>query len=453
MQRFQIGIKGLGVVGAALLLILVMWTSFRRIIAFERRSGPGQVNSSPEANSHTAHRARAESNYPLAKALKVDAMANLLLAIIRRYFPNVARKMPTNLLGVGEKEVAAFRKLFAERSPYFPDLRLLERDEIAAIEPALMEGRDPSVPVVSLYSEEGYAVDFERLALAAVALAVREAERRGKTVVIRYNTEVDHVEHVADGFVLRAGEERFHVRSLEIASGNASLLTARQLGFGHEYAMISVGGSYYVAECRIAGKVYGYNEEGMQNAAVHVDQDVNRPHLMRFGPTADLPPFFLPFLERGSWRSIGEYFKMGMTDPRSLYAAARATLSWKYLRFGLRSFLYKLPVVGKHIFARLEAQKLIPGIRARDLRLVRGAGGIRGQLVDKTTCTMADLIRIPAPDGMHVNCVMAPSPGATACIANAVDSARNHAQWQGEVFDEEAMRADLFGSDPVAATP
>lgn len=450
-KRFQLGIRGLGVVGAALLLLAVLWSSFKTIVAWERRPGPGQVNSSPEANSHTVHRARAESNYGIKKALMVSAMADLLIAIVLRYFPEVGRKMPTHLLAVGEKEVAAFRKLFAERSPHFSDLRLLERDEIAQIEPALMEGRDPRVPVVSLYTEEGYAVDFERLALAMIALAVREAERRGKTLEIHYNTEVVGTERIDTGFrVTTADGDVYEVRSLEICSGNASLLAARELGFGHNFAMVSVGGSYFVADCLIDGKVYGYNEEGMQNAAVHVDKDVNRPHLMRFGPTADLPPFFLPFLERGSWKSIGEYFRMGMTEPRSLYAVVRATLSWKYLRFGLRSFLFKLPFVGKRIFARLEAQKLIPAILARHLRLVKGAGGIRGQLVDKATYTMADTTRIEAPEGVHANCVVSPSPGATACIWNALLSLLNHCRWQGETFYEEQMFADLFGADAAA---
>lgn len=435
--------------GACLLLLAVLWSTFTSFVVFERRSGPGQVNSSPEANSHTVHRARAESNYKIAKALMVSGMADLLIAFIKLFAPQVGRPMPTHLLGVGAEEVAVFRERFRVLSRFFPDYQLLEREDIARMEPALVEGRDPSVPIVSLYSADGFAVDFQMLAEAMIDIAVREAGKRGKTVEIHYNTEVTRVERTADGFALYANGQRYEVGSLEIAAGNSSLLTAKALGFGLRYTMITVGGSYYVARNRIRGKVYKFQREGMQNAAVHVDEDVNNPDIMRFGPTADLPPFFLPFLERGSYPSILEYARMGTLNPRALWASMRAALSWKYFKFGLQSFCYKLPLVGKLLFTWFEAQKLIPGIRSRDLTLVKGAGGIRGQLVDMSTGTMADITRIEAPEGMPCNCIVAPSPGASACFGNALLSMRNHARWQNQTFDEARMRAELGVPEPV----
>ncbi len=55
------------------------------------------------------------------------------------------------------------RNRFISFSKLFPNLRVIERDEIGKIEPKVVEGRDPDQEIVALATEDGYAVDFHEL--------------------------------------------------------------------------------------------------------------------------------------------------------------------------------------------------------------------------------------------------------------------------------------------------
>lgn len=448
MERsFEVGIDGGGVTGFAALLVLVLYTNVTRIVLFERRGGPARVNSSRENNSQTLHMGRAESNYDEAQAVAVAADAELVVGFIETFAPTVGAPMATHMIAVGALEVAAFRKRFAMLAPHFPDLRLLERDDLAAVAPKLVEGRDPNEPIVSLFSTAGYAVDFQSLGEAMYEKAVEAAKAMGKTVEVRFDTEVERVERTADGFALHANGVRYDVRTLEIAAGNGSLLVAHQLGFGLEYAMLPVAGSYFVADTCVDAKVYGFQDPEIPFAAAHVDPDVNRRTEMRFGPTA-MP---LPFLERGSWKTVWEFLRVGTMSPRGLWGLARVLFNLHLLLFGLKNMLYELPVIGKYAFAAYAARKVIPTMRAGMLRVAKGAGGIRGQLIDLTTGKLLKAQRIVAPNDLPANCIPSPSPGASKCLGNAADSVRNHVRWLGPAywFDEARMRKELRRIRPV----
>lgn len=268
MERsFEVGIDGGGVTGFAALLVLVLYTNVTRIVLFERRGGPAQVNSSRENNSQTLHMGRAESNYDEAQAVAVAADAELVAGFIETFAPNVGSPMATHMIAVGPDEVAAFRARYAMLSPHFPDLRLLEREDIAKVAPKLVEGRDPNEPIVSLYSTAGYAVDFQSLGEAMYAKAMEAARAMGKTVEVHFDTEVERVERTEGGFAIHANGVRYDVRTLEIAAGNGSLLVAHQLGFGLEYALLPVAGSYFVAKTCVDAKVYGFQDPEIPFAA------------------------------------------------------------------------------------------------------------------------------------------------------------------------------------------
>lgn len=437
----EVGVLGLGVTGTAAILTLILYTNVESVVAIERRPGPAQVNSSRENNSQTLHMGRAESNYGEEQALAVDADAQLVVGFIERFAPEAGKPMATHMIGVGHEEVAAFRRKFEVLAPHFADLRLLERDQIARMAPKLVEGRDPDEPIVSLYSEAGYAVDFQTLGESMLRMALEAAERMGKTLTIRFETEIERVERTDAGFAIHAGGERYDVRTLEIAAGNGSLLIAHQLGFGHEYALLPVAGSYFLTRASLDAKVYGFQDPEIPFAAAHADPDVNDRAVMRFGPTAKP----LPLLERGSWRTMWEFLRVGTLTPRGLWGVAQVLLNMHLLAFGLKNVLYELPLVGVYFFAALAARKIVPSIRASDLRIAKGAGGIRGQLVDLTTGKLMKAERILAPKGTRCNCIPAPSPGASKCLGGAIVSVRNHVEWLGTgyVFDEARMRADL----------
>lgn len=75
------------------------------------------------------------------------------------------------LLGVGQREVDIVTKRYEEFTllkKLFPDNRLLSREEIAQLEPALVDGRDPNIPLAAFYNPDGLAVDFGRVAKSMI---------------------------------------------------------------------------------------------------------------------------------------------------------------------------------------------------------------------------------------------------------------------------------------------
>ena len=59
----------------------------------------------------------------------------------------------------------------------FPDLKLIERKEIAEVEPHVVEGRTQADELVALSTPDGYAIDYQRLS-AVVCESVGGAKIR-----------------------------------------------------------------------------------------------------------------------------------------------------------------------------------------------------------------------------------------------------------------------------------
>ncbi len=448
-RHYDVIFLGIGVSGAFTAKTMARHTNVARMAMIDRRPGPGQVNTGRARNSGTGHNGRLESNLAIGRAIEVSGEFDLLRGFAYKYAPGAITTVPGLLFGVGAKDVAFLRDRFAKLAPHFQDLRLLERDEIARLEPALIEGRDPSEPVVALYTAEAYAVDFESVTVALHNEAHRAAFETGKTLDTYFDTEITRVTRTATGFELVAGDITFTCRSLEVAMGNNSILVAHELGFAQHLVPTTVGGSYYVADARVKGKVYTPQDEAVPFAALHFDLDANNHSVMRIGPLAIL----LFMMERGSYRTTWEYLKSGALTPRGILGWLRAILFNPPLRnFGLMCLLCLLPIVGKREFLR-QVRRFIPLMQLSDLTFADGAGGVRGQLIDTTNGTMSKATRIPTPEGMPANFIAAPSPGASVSGGNAVRSVRNHVKWLGPDywFDEEAMRADLLGAIPARA--
>lgn len=443
-------IIGGGISGLATLFALVRYSGVRRIVLIERRKGPAKVNSHPRNNSQTLHRGCAESNYTLEQAAAVARDAAMVLGFVERFARGAGRQMPTHMIGVGAAEVADFRRRARDLCALFPDLRLLERADIALISPELIEGRDVNEPIVSFYSESGYAVDFEKLGERFLEMALEDAVRLGKTVTVAFDQEVTGLrfDETTRIFHLSGPGLSVLAKTLEIAAGNSSLLFARKLGLAKHFAMLPVAGSYFVTGPVVQAKVYGFQDREIPFAAAHADPDINDASAVRFGPTA-MP---VPLLERDSWASIWEFLRVGTLSLQGFLGILRVIARPRLLAFGLKNLLYELPLVGAYFFAVLAARKIVPTIRARDLRRVSGAGGIRGQLVDLSQggCLLK-VERIPIPPHIPANCIASPSPGASRCLGNAIESATRHAAWLGVAFRETEMRAELSGEQPPNA--
>jgi malate dehydrogenase (quinone) len=112
------------------------------------------------------------------------------------------------------------------------------------------------------------------------------------------------------------------------------------------------------------------------------------------------------------------------------------------LRFILRHILYYLPAVGRHLFLA-DARKIVPTVKAADLRFGKGMGGIRPQVADVQARTLRLGEAKISAEGIIFN--ITPSPGASVCLKNAADDVRALAAYRGLGlrFDAAALAKDL----------
>lgn len=156
------------------------------------------VNSKSSNNSQTLHSGDIETNYTFEKAKRVKRKADMLKWYLEEYkknhptgkqFFSVYNKM---ILAVGDKEVKDLEERWTQFRDLFPSLSRLEADEIAKIEPLVMEGRDPQESVLALSSPEGYTIDYGALSQSFVTQALKE--KRDKIIDIFYNTLIFKIE-------------------------------------------------------------------------------------------------------------------------------------------------------------------------------------------------------------------------------------------------------------------
>lgn len=437
---YDVVIVGGGVTGTAALFTLSRYTNLKRILMVERQHAVAQVNSNVVNNSQTLHSGEIETNYSLEAALKVRTGADLVAGYLERFAPDVCLRIQKMVLGVGEREVASVTERYLTFQPKFPDIRLLDRDALSDVEPHVMIGRPQNQPIVALQTDKGYAVDYRRLSESFLA----SAKNGGAELDFCFHHAVDSItKREGGGFVLKMGGDEVYARAVIVAAGSPSLVFAHSLGYGLDYGMLPVAGSFYRTRNLLRGKVYTVQNPKIPFAAVHGDPAVYDKRETRFGPTAKP----IPLLERHHYATFLEFMRTGTVTPRGLWAALRVAGDWDIARFLLKNAVYDLPWIGKRVFLR-DARKIVPALEVKDLSLDRGAGGIRGQLIDKKAGKIArghDKIV-----GEGIIFIMAPSPGASYCLGNAVEDACVLGNFLGDgyCFDEARMRADL-GGEPV----
>ena len=444
MERFDVAILGGGVTGTSAAFGFARYTNVQSIVMFERRHAVAQVNSNVMMNAQTLHEGPQETNYGLEKALKVNAGARLLKAYLDKYAPDACKHVQKMVIGVGKAEVAMLVERFALLKPHFPKLRLLDRDEIAALEPKVMEGRDPNVPIVALYTEDGRAVNYQRVAESFQS----EAAKCGKTLDVFLNREVESITRVEGddpGFVIKTNRGEIFAKAVSVCAGGSSLNFAHAMGLGKEYSLLAVAGSFYTARNLVNGKVYCVQDEAVPFAEPHADRAVHDPAETRLGPTASPRPM----IERHRWSTVWEFAKSGALRMAAIWSLMVILSNSRIARFAFSQFLCELPFFGKWWFLRI-ARKIIPTLRYRDLKLARGEGGIRSQLVDTKTRKLAKGMDKIVDKGIIFT--MAPSPGASYCLGNAVEDIETLIAYLGSDyrFDKDRLHADLFGVEDPA---
>uniref|UniRef100_B8HRT2 malate dehydrogenase (quinone) n=1 Tax=Cyanothece sp. (strain PCC 7425 / ATCC 29141) TaxID=395961 RepID=B8HRT2_CYAP4 len=440
-QLYDVVIIGGGVTGTALLYTLVKFTDLQRLALIEKYPAIAAVNSKATNNSQTIHCGDIETNYTLEKAVQVQRNASMLVHYCMQLPPQerdrVIYRFPKMVLGVGQAEVDFLRQRYEVFRPHFPRMRLLEKDQIAEVEPMVVRGKGGDRPeeLVAL----GILSDYTAINYGALAQSFVDQAQAipGKTVDLQLGVKVEGIEPVGQHYRISTGTGTLQARFVVVSAGGHSLLFAHRLGFGLEYSCLPVAGSFYFTPQVLNGKVYTIQNDKLPFAAIHGDPDVTMPGKTRFGPTA-LP---LPLLERYNRQTLWDYLQVLRPD-----AAVTAVLWDLFKEADIRNYIYKniafeLPLLNRRLFLQ-DARKIVPSLELADLQFAHGVGGIRPQLIDKRSRKLILGQAAIAPDaGLRFN--ITPSPGATTCLANAEQDAIQIHHYLGCEFAQERFEAEL----------
>ncbi len=433
---YDCAIVGAGVTGTAILYILSRYTNLKNIALIEKYGSIASVSSDSKSNSQTLHFGDIETNYSLDKAKVVKEAAEM----VKRYVddknnPELFRKSYKMVLAVGAKEVLELRARYEEFKTLFPNLKLLQKNEIADIEPNLIKGRDPKEPILALWSHDGYAINYQKLSEAFVS----DAKSCGKNIDVLLNTAINSIRKNADGnFTMRNGNKTLVAKTVIVAAGPYSLLFAQELGIGLDYGILPVVGNFYTSKNFLNGKVYTMQIKGIPFAAIHGDADVENPEETRFGPTAKA----LPLFEKKKYRTFFDFLKSSVASVAGIVSLVKVVADKTIVKFISKNALYDIPLIGKWFFLK-EAQKIVPSLKYSDIKFGKNLGGLRPQIVNLKTRTLE--LGEAKLNGENIIFNITPSPGASVCLKNAEKDAKKIVAFLGPEFnfDTEKFEKDF----------
>lgn len=418
---YEVAIIGGGTSGAALLYTLAKYSSVKNIVLLEQYPDAGQVNSHARNNSQTLHTGDIETNYTLERAATIKPAASMVTQYCNRLSPTkrdqIMRITPKMLLGVGAHEVSLLKERYHSLRQLFPELQLLHESEIRELEPMVMRGRNPTEPVVALYNPNGQAIDFGKLAQSFIEEAKTAPN---KTITTLFSHPVKTITHEkTDLYALETPLKTIHARIVVVDADAHSLGFAKQLGYGQEYSLIPMAGTFFFSPEYLRGKVYTCQDAKLLYTAVHGDPDLTTTGLTRWGPTVR----FFPVLERGQYRTIIQYFRSAGLARWATWRGFVTLLRDRDRRhFFIKNLIYEVPILGKYLFART-AQKICPSIKASNLRRAKNYGGMRLQRINVNTQELEVGERKIIGENIIFN--MTPSPGASICLHNALIDAEH----------------------------
>ncbi|MFB6201199.1 MAG: FAD-dependent oxidoreductase [Halorhabdus sp.] len=441
--EYDLIIVGGGISGAALLYTVAEFTDVESVALFEKESEIAAINSHHTNNSQTLHFGDIETNYSLEKAEEVKEGAEMVAGYLEANDPDreMYAKRSKMALAVGDEEVARLEDRFHEQGfgDLFPKLDAIDRDEIAEIEPKVVEGRDPETEMLALQTPDGYTVDYGALATDFV----REVEG-DEGVDVFMGTAVESVNETDDEFLIETERGWYSSEATVVAAGSHSLQFAKEMGYGQDMSLLPVAGSFFVAEEGLLnGKVYTLQMAKLPFAAVHGDAEVHDQGLTRFGPTAKV----VPALERGRLSTVADFFDVFELSPDSVLSYVNILADRVLLPYVLENLVYDLPVVGKRAFLP-DVRKVVPTVDADDIERAKGYGGVRPQIVDTDAKTLDMGEAKITGDGVIFN--ITPSPGASTCLKNAMVDANWVSERLDAAFDEGAFREATIGNFPRA---
>ncbi len=442
--KYDLVIVGGGISGASLLYTTAKFSDIDSIALVEKEPSVAAINTDHTNNSQTLHFGDIETNYTLEKAEDVKEGAELLAGYLENHDPDreMHDKRSKMVLGVGDEEVDQLERRYEEEGfgDLFPKLRAIGREEIAEIEPKVVEGRDPSKEMLALQTSDGYVVDYGETTRSLVEQADEEPN-----VDVFTGTEVKDITPTLDGYTIETNNGRFDCDTTVVAAGSHSLQIAKELGYGQDKVLLPIAGSFFLADDLLNGKVYTLQMKKLPFAAVHGDADVHDASVTRFGPTAKL----VPTLERGRISTVKDFVDVFGLNAAAFLSYGNILSDRILLPYVLRNLVYDVPEIGRRQFLP-HVQKVVPSVELEDIQRAKGYGGVRPQIVDTKTKSLDMGEAKLVGDDIIFN--ITPSPGASTCLKNALQDTQQVLEFlDGEYeFDEEAFRAETIDNFPRA---
>ncbi|QQK65008.1 FAD-dependent oxidoreductase [Cobetia sp. cqz5-12] len=440
---YDVLIVGGGVSGTALLYELARYTDLKSVGLVEKYDHVAIVNSHGRNNSQTIHCGDIETNYTVEKARVTKRTAGMVVNFATKLSESerdhIVYKYPKMVLAVGAKECQFLRKRFDTFKQLFPNLKLLERDDIAELEPKVVEGRRPDEEIVALGSTDEYtAVNYTTLSEAFVSEGEKAAAEKGMNFDVRLSTAVEDIRKEGDVYKVKTDKGELSARYVVVSAGGHSLLFAHKMGYGLDKSCLPMAGSFYFTPKVLNGKVYTIQNENLPFAAVHGDPDVLVEGKTRFGPTA----LMLPLLERYNGKTFWEFLKVLRMD-RNVVKALWDLMKVRDIRnYIFKNFMFEVPVLRERLFHG-DIKKIVPSLDVKDVSFAKGFGGVRPQLIDKSKQKLVmGEAKINPGTGIVFN--MTPSPGGTSCLGNAEKDMYLAQEFLGFKIDKDAFERDLL---------
>ena len=434
-NTYDIVIIGGGVCGTALLYTLSNYTNVESIALIEKNAAVALVNSHKNSNSQTLHFGDIETNYTLEKARKVNRAAALVKNYLLKNDPQqqIYTEYHKMVLTVGSEQAAKLKNRYEEFKQLFPTLKLIDAAQIAQIEPKVLEDRDTNEDIEALFTEEGYTIDFQKLSQSFLDRAVNTE----KNIDTFFDRKVTQITKQNNFYLIKTLDKTIKAKAVAVEAGAHSLLLAKSLGYGKDYALLSVAGSFYFAPQLLKGKVYTVQLKKLPFAAIHGDPEVDDAEITRFGPTAKV----LPMLERHNYGTVLEYFQTAGLSLKAIATFLKILSDLTILKYIILNLIYDLPFIGKRLFIK-QVKKIVPSITLKDLQFARGYGGVRPQIVNLNTRSLELGEAKILGDKILFN--ITPSPGASTCLQNAQDDTERLINFLEKYqFDKKRFVADL----------
>jgi malate dehydrogenase (quinone) len=437
-NEYDVIIVGGGVIGTSLLYMLSEFTDIKNILLIEKRK-IGEGSSDSQSNSQTLHVGDIETNYNTEKIIETRTASHLILKYTQKIKKdNLIKQVQKMVLGVGNEEVENIIKRYDEKFiSLFPSIKVIKSKEILKVEPNIIKGRSPNEEIIAAYSKEGHIVNFGLLSTSFVESALKNK----KNIKLRLKEEAIDIERKNGFYFVRTEKSTYKGKFVVFAAGGYGLYFAKKLGYGKDLSMLSVAGNFYYSRNVIKGKVYRVQKGGIPFAAVHADADIANKKITRYGPTVNI----VPFLEHTNVMSTYKYIKAMGLDKETVESLINISEDKDIQKIVEKNFIYSIPDLGKYYFLKEEVNKIIPSLKYNDIKFYKEGGGIRPQIIDKKMRRL--ILGVVDLRGEGIEFSMAPSPGASSCLKEALKYTRSATEYLDKTFYKEKFMKMFCNSE------